>query len=78
MHLTDKKLTTVVSEKMKGFPEDAIKEVLDFIEFLRSKKEHGKRGSPEAILRHLGTWKFEKGELDNILEEIQKFRELEG
>lgn len=78
MHLTDKKLTTVVSEKMKGFPEDAIKEVLDFIEFLRSKKEHGKRGSPEAILRHLGTWKFEKGELDNILEDIQKFRELEG
>ncbi len=77
MHLTDKKLTTVVSEKMKGFPEDTIKEVLDFIEFLRSKKEHGKRGSPEAILRHLGTWKFEKGELDNILEDIQKFRELE-
>lgn len=78
MHLTDNKLTTVVSEKMKGLPDDTIKEVLDFIEFLRSKKEHGKRGAPEAILRHLGTWKFEKGELDNILEDIQKFRELEG
>ena len=76
MHLTDKEFTTVVSEKMKGLPEDAIKEVMDFIEFLKSKKE--KRGSPEAILRHLGAWKFEKGELDNILEEIQKFRELEG
>ena len=76
MHLTDKEFTTVVSEKMKGLPEDAIKEVMDFIEFLRSKKE--KKGSPEAILRHLGTWKFEKGELDNILEDIQKFRELEG
>ena len=77
MHLTEKKLTAVVSEKMKGLPENAIKEVMDFIEFLRSKKENGKRGSPEAILRHLGTWKFEKGELDNILEDIQKFRELE-
>jgi len=78
MHLTEKELTTAVSEKMKGLPEDAIKEVMDFIEFLRSKKENGKRGSPEAILKHVGTWKFEKGELDNILEDIQKFRELEG
>mgnify|MGYP001593160047 CR=1 FL=1 len=40
MHLTDKKLTTVVSEKMKGFPEDTIKEVLDFIEFLCFLKGH--------------------------------------
>ena len=78
MHLTEKELTTVVSEKMKGLPEDAIKEVMDFIEFLISKKDTGKRGSPEAILKHVGTWKFEKGELDNILEDIQKFRELEG
>ena len=78
MHLTDKEFTTIVSEKTKGLPEDAIKEVMNFIEFLRSKKENGKRGSPEAILRHLGAWKFEKGELDNILEDIQKFRELEG
>ncbi|HHT9137910.1 MAG TPA: DUF2281 domain-containing protein [Candidatus Wunengus sp. YC60] len=62
---------------MKGLPEEAIKEVMDFIEFLRSKKENGKRGSPEAILSHLGKWKFEKGELDNILSDIQKFRELE-
>jgi hypothetical protein len=77
MHLTEKELTTVVSEKMKGLPEDAIKEVMDFIEFLISKKDPGKRGSPEAILKHVGTWKFEKGELDNILEDIQKFRELE-
>lgn len=78
MHLTEKELTTTVSEKMKGLPADVIKEVMDFIEFLRSKKEIGKKGTPEAILKHVGTWKFEKGELDNILEDIQKFRELEG
>lgn len=78
MHLTEKELKTAVSEKMKGLPEDAIKEVMDFIEFLRYKKNTGKRGSPEAILKHAGAWKFEKGELDNILEDIQKFRELEG
>ena len=51
MHLTEKELTTVVSEKMKGLPEDAIREVMDFIEFLISKKDPGKRGSPEAILK---------------------------
>lgn len=67
MHLTEKELTTAVSEKMKGLPDDAIKEVMDFIEFLKSKKDTGKRGSPEAILKHAGTWKFEKGEPDNIL-----------
>ena len=78
MRLTDKELTTVVSKKIKGLPEEAIQEVMDFIESLRSKKENGKRGSPEAILRHLGSWKFEKGELDNILADIQIFRELEG
>lgn len=77
MHLTEKELTTAVSEKMKGLPDDAIKEVMDFVEFLKSKKDVGKRGSPEAILKHVGTWKFEKGELDDILEDIQKFRELE-
>ena len=42
MLMTDKKLTNVVSEKMKGFPEDTVKEVLDFIDFLRSKKEEEK------------------------------------
>jgi len=77
MLMTDKKLTAVVSEKMKGLPEDTIKEVLDFIDFLRSKKEQGKRGTSEVVLKHLGACKFEEGELDNILEDIQKLRELE-
>ncbi|GEM_PF-5923704 len=78
MHLTDKKLTTVISKKMKGLPDEAVREVMDFIEFLRYQKEIGKRGSPESILRHAGTWKFEKKELDNILADIQILRELEG
>ena len=77
MLMTDKKLTAVVSEKMKGLPENTIKEALDFIDFLRSKKEQVKRGAPEVVLKHLGTCKFEEGELDNILEDIQKLRALE-
>ncbi len=77
MRLTDRELTKVVSEKMKELSDDTIKEVMDFIEFLKSKKEQRKKGSPETVLKHLGTWKFEKGELDNILEDIQALREIE-
>ena len=77
MRLTDKELAEVVSEKMKELSDDTIKEVMDFIEFLKSKKEQEKKGSPEKVLKHLGTWKFEKGELDNILEDIQTLREIE-
>jgi hypothetical protein len=70
-------LTKVMSDKMKGLSDVSMKEVMDFIEFLKSKEEKPKKGSPESILRHVGTWRFEKGELDNILEDIQKLRESE-
>jgi len=76
MHLTDE-LTKAVSEKTKGLSEGSIRAVIDFIEFLKS-KEKLKRGLPEVILRHVGVWKFEKGELDNILGDIQRLREIEG
>jgi len=76
MHLTDE-ITKAVSEKTKGLSEDSIRAVIDFIEFLKS-KERVKRGLPEVILRHVGVWKFEKGELDNILGDIQRLREIEG
>ena len=77
MHLTDIDLIKELSDKIKGLPEDNIREVIDFIEFLKSKKEKGKKGSPEVILKHSGSWKFQKGELDNILEDIKKLREIE-
>lgn len=52
-------------------------EVIDFVDFLKSKKERDIKGTSEVILRHCGGWKFREGELDNILEEIQKLREIE-
>jgi len=76
MHLTDE-LTKTISEETKGLSEDNIKEVIDFIEFLKS-KVRVKKGLPELILKHIGVWKFEKGELDNILGDIQRLREIEG
>ncbi|MGR3309558.1 MAG: DUF2281 domain-containing protein [Candidatus Brocadiales bacterium] len=78
MRLKDIDLTKAVSDKMKGLPDDSIREVMDFIEFLKSKKEGLKKGTPEAILKHVGVLRFERGELDNILENIQKLREIEG
>lgn len=77
MGLTDVSLIKELSDKIKDLPEDNIREVIDFVEFLKSKKERGEKGSPEVILRHSGSWKFQKGELDNILGEIQKLREIE-
>lgn len=71
-------LAKTVSEKMKELPDDNIREVIDFIEFLKSKRQEVKKGTPSAILKHIGVWKFERGELDNILEEIQRLREIEG
>ena len=78
MRLRGIDLTKAVSDKMKGLPDDSIREVMDFIDFIKSKKETLKKGSPEAILKHVGVWRFEMGELDNILEDIQKLREIEG
>ncbi len=77
MHLTDIDLIKELSDKIKGLPEDNVREVIDFIEFLKYKKENREKGSPEVILKHSGAWKFQKGELDNILEDIQKLREIE-
>ncbi|MEW6214359.1 MAG: hypothetical protein AB1478_04015 [Nitrospirota bacterium] len=76
MHLTDN-LTKAISEKTKGLSEDSIREVIDFIEFLKT-KEKVKKGLAESILKHVGVWKFEKGELENILKDIQNLREIEG
>ena len=77
MRVRDIDLTKKLADKIKELPEDNINEVIDFIEFLKSKKEKEKKGTPETVLKHTGKWKFERGELDNILEDIQKLREIE-
>jgi len=64
--------------KLQELPEDRLQEVLDFVDFLRSRPiQQPKRGSPEALLGHAGTWSFEPGELDRLLAEIQEMREME-
>jgi len=64
--------------KLQELPEDRLREVLDFVDFLRSHPiQVSKCGSPEALLRHVGTWSFVPGELDCLLADIQEMREMD-
>ncbi len=64
--------------KLQELPEDRLREVLDFVDFLQGHRiQQSNRGSPEALLRHVGTWSFAPGELDRLLADIQEMREME-
>jgi len=67
-----------LADKLQELPEDRLREVSDFVDFLRSYQlQQSNRGSPEALLRHVGTWSFAPGELDHLLADIQEMRETE-
>jgi len=67
-----------LTEKLQELPEDRLKEVLDFVEFLRSRSTPQRaRGSPEALLAHAGAWTFAEGELEGLLADLERLRELE-
>jgi len=52
---------------------------MDFVEFLEWKTGGtSKRGSAEALLPHAGCWRFEPGELEEILADIERLREMEN
>ncbi len=73
----------------QAMPQEQLREVADFADFLHAK--HGppqaepgipearapERGSPEALLRHAGGFRFEPGELERILGEIDEMRHLD-
>lgn len=67
---------------VQDLPPDKINQVIDFINYLRSRYEDNapKRGTAEAILQALdqvGPLHFEPGELDQLLLEIQTMREMD-
>jgi len=67
-----------LASKLQELPEDRLREVLNFVDVLRSHQlQQSNRGSPEAVLRHAGTWSFAPGELDCLLADIQEMREME-
>jgi len=67
-----------LADKLQELPENHLREVSDFVDFLRSHQlQESSRGSPEALLCHVGTWSFAPGELDRLLADIQEMRETE-
>jgi hypothetical protein len=65
-------LKKIVIEALSGLPRDSLAEVLDFVNFLKiyhqpSRVSSLKFPAPDAFIECAGTWRFEPGELDNIL-----------
>jgi len=76
---TKERLLDQLVEAARKLPEHKLLEVLDFASYLQShySRRRPERGSPEAILQALersGGLQFEPGELDEILEEIERMR----
>lgn len=63
----------------RTMPQDQLREVADFADFLhaRYKTPLPESGTPEALLRHAGSLRFEPGEMDRVLEEIHELRQLD-
>jgi hypothetical protein len=75
-------LTERLLAAAQELPEDKVAQVLDFVGYLQSKAQPRRppRGSAEAILQDLevnGPLQFEPGELEAILEDIERARDSE-
>lgn len=63
-------------EKLNALPQEKLIEVLDFIDFITvypHKRETTPSAlpAPDAFLECAGTWEFEPGELEEILQDIE-------
>jgi hypothetical protein len=69
-----------VQQQLSNLPEEKVLEVLDFVQFLVARTtttQAIRRGSPEALKKCIGVWKFKPGELDEILADIEQSRLME-
>lgn len=69
-------------EKLNALSQEKLIEVLDFIDFIAvypRKREirPSTLPAPDAFLECAGTWKFEPGELEEILQDIEQSRLME-
>jgi hypothetical protein len=75
-----RKRDSLIEEVTGGLEElsvDRLEEVRDFVQFLKQRSHRMKCGSPEALLRHFGTWEGPPGELERLVEEIYEDRHRE-
>ncbi len=63
----------------RAMPKAQLRQVTDFADFLKAK--HGSSradaGSAEALLRHAGSLRFRRGEMDRILSDISEMRHMD-
>lgn len=83
-HLLDAKerLLTQLVAVVKELPNEQIAEVADFAGYLQSKHRSldARPGSPQAVLGALeryGPLEFDEGELDTLMADVERLRNLE-
>lgn len=80
MKPTKERLTKRLIAEIKDLPEDELLMVLRFVERLGDVSDQPERGSAEAIFQALdevGPLRFEPGELDALLKDIEHAREMD-
>ena len=67
-----------LTDKLQELPEDSLRQVLQFIESLRRPQiQKHVKGSPEALLPHAGAWSVAPEELEHLLDELERLRQIE-
>lgn len=66
-------------ETIEVLPEEQLREVTDFAGFLGEKRasKGPARGTAEALLKHAGSVRFEPGEMESVLSDIEHSRSLD-
>ncbi len=66
-------------ETVEVLPDEQLREVTDFAGFLSTKSRSTSLppGSADALLKHAGSFEFESGEMERLLVDIERSRELD-
>lgn len=67
-----------LTDKLRELPEDSLRQVMKYVESLRRRRiPMQAKGSPEALLSHAGAWSFAPSELEHLLDELERLRQIE-
>jgi len=82
MARTKEQLTDQLMAELQELPADKMSTVLDFVGYLKSQRRARRleRGSAQAILsvlEEVGPLQFASGELDSLLSDLERLRELD-
>jgi hypothetical protein len=76
MSTTHQKLIKQITDEAQSLPENLVREVLDFIGFLRAKYEqNGEEARQEALLATFGSWQDDR-DPEEIVQDIYATRTI--